>query len=188
MRPNWFIAFPIDGSFLEVVPRPPSLHRLFHRDDVHLTLTFLGSVDSGRAERAFAALQRALEIEPLAPIQLSFGAVVPMGRARAYTALSAFLNEGREAMDTILLRYRDLLAEAAELSPDRRPPKPHVTLARPARRAGEAHRAAGLAWADGLDLTRIRTRIDRVALYTWATVRTEKLFRIVREWPLTSAS
>jgi 2'-5' RNA ligase len=64
---------------------------------------------------------------------------------------------------------------------DSRPPKPHVTLARPQRRASAEERRQGLAWAARLELGHVQARLDRVALYTWDERRTEHLFRIVAE-------
>ena len=47
---------------------------------------------------------------------------------------------------------RDTITQAALGRRERRDPKPHVTLARPRRRATEAERASGLRWARALDL------------------------------------
>jgi len=62
-----------------------------------------------------------------------------------------------------------------------RPAKPHVTIARPRRAATAAHRAEGLAWARAVELGSARRRLDRIALYTWSDLRTERLFKIVAE-------
>jgi 2'-5' RNA ligase len=76
---------------------------------------------------------------------------------------------------------RDALTEAASGRREKRAPKPHITVARPRARAD---RAAGLAWASSLDLGRVETRLDRIALYTWSELRRERLFQIVAERPL----
>lgn len=181
MRPNWFFAFPIDGAFVRDLPAPPGALRLFHPQDVHLTLSFLGACGEERALGALAALDAALAAEPLAPIEVTLGEVVPMGSRRRYSALSALLARGRPEAVAALARLRDRLADAAAVARDTREPKPHVTLARPRGRASDADRAAGLAWAAGVELSGVSARLDRIALYTWGERRLTQLFHIVTE-------
>ncbi|HEU5072707.1 MAG TPA: hypothetical protein VFU02_01005, partial [Polyangiaceae bacterium] len=76
---------------------------------------------------------------------------------------------------------RDTLTEAALGRRERRAPKPHVTLARPRRKANAREREAGLSWAKQLDLSKVHATLDRVALYTWSEARRERLFQIVAE-------
>jgi 2'-5' RNA ligase len=182
MRPNWFFAFPLDGSFIATLPPPPPTFRLFPSEDVHLTLSFLGACGEAAAERALAALDATLALRPAHSVEVSLGAVVPMGPKREYSALSALLEQGRDETSALIAELRDVLSDAALGRRDQRPPKPHVTLARPGRRATEAARAAGLEWAGRLDLRAIVARLDRIALYTWAEGnRRERLFRVVAE-------
>ena len=184
-RPNFFLAFPLDGKFVLELPELPPAFRLFHPEDVHLTLSFLGGCGQTAAERALAALDAQLCAKPFDPIDVSLGAVVPMGRAGRYSALSALLERGREQTTRCIATLRDPVSEAALGRREKRAPKPHVTIARPGRRATAAARAAGLAWAQGLNLQRIEARLNRVALYTWSEGnRRERLFRILAERPL----
>jgi len=184
-RPNWFLAFPLDGRFvLELPPLPPSF-RLFHPQDVHLTLSFLGGCGEPAAQQAFAAVDAVLREKPLAGVRVSLGEVVPMGPKREYSALSALLDDGRSEMTERLAALRDVASEAALGRREKRAPKPHVTVARPQRRATSAARAAGLDWAAALDLSAVEANLDRLALYTWSEGnRRERLFRIVAERPL----
>ena len=76
---------------------------------------------------------------------------------------------------------RDPLHEAATGRLEKRPPKAHVTIARPKIRPKDADRACGLEWAQSLDLTGVSGRLDRIALYTWHEERPKRLFRIVAE-------
>ncbi len=92
MRPNWFVALqvpPLDW-FDRLVPPPPEGCRHFHRDDLHLTLAFLGAVDEDAARAGFAALRW-----PLGPQQVTLGRVVPMGSKHRFSALSALLSDAR---------------------------------------------------------------------------------------------
>jgi 2'-5' RNA ligase len=180
-RPNWFFAFPLDGAFVQDLPAPPSALRRYHAEDVHLTLAFLGGVGETGAERALAALDAQLARDTPPAIAVSLGEVVPMGSRGKYSALSALLEHGREEASACLSALRDPLTEAASGRREKRPAKPHVTIARPRARATETDREAGLQWAAALDLRAVKARLDRIALYTWSEVRRERLFRIVTE-------
>lgn len=181
-RPNWFLAFPLDGTFVQALPELPSALRLFHPEDVHLTLAFLGGCGEEGAMRALAALDARLAIDPPPATDITLGDVVPMGGSRnTYSALSALLATGRETLTATLTSHRDALTEAANDRRESRPAKPHITIARPRRRATPEDRDAGLAWAQSLDLSGVKARLDRIALFTWSDRRSERLFRIVTE-------
>jgi 2'-5' RNA ligase len=183
-RPNWFFAFPLDGSFVLDLPQVPPGFRRFHPDDVHLTLAFLGGCGEDGARRALAALDERLHMAPLAALDVTLAGIVPMGPKPAYSALCALLERGREEATGYVASTRDLLTDAALGRREQRPPKPHITIARPPLRANEARRAEGLAWARDIDLRSVACRLDRIALYTWHENRGERLFRIVEQRPL----
>ncbi|HTQ04227.1 MAG TPA: hypothetical protein VMI54_10230 [Polyangiaceae bacterium] len=180
-RPNWFFGFPFEGSFVLELPEPPAALRRFHPEDVHMTLAFLGGCGQATAERALARLDAELSRADVRSLEVSLGDVVPMGAPKRYTALSALLDDGRVAATACLTDLGGELCETALGRRPSRPAKPHVTVARPRRRAGDADRDAGLAWARTLELGSVRRTLDRIALYTWAEVRRERLFRIVAE-------
>ncbi len=181
-RPNWFFAFPIDGSFVLSLPPLPTNFRRFHPEDVHLTLAFLGGVSESAAHEALAALDARLQAAPLSTIVVSLAQVVPMGGSpRSYSALSALLDQGRAETTAAIGALRDCLTEAAAGRREKRPPKPHVSIARPRARATSADREAGLSWAAQLTLGAVHARLDRIALYTWSELRKDRLFRVVAE-------
>lgn len=180
MRPNWFFAFPLDGAFVLDLPKVPRGFRRYHPADVHLTLAFLGGCGEDGAQRALQALDARLkEVKPRR-IQVSLADVVAMGSKRKYSALSALLAEGREETEACIGALRGAPMVAAKGREEKRAPKAHVTIARPVR-AGEPERAAGLAWASGVDLRAVHATLDRVALYTWSEDRRERQFRIIVE-------
>jgi len=184
-RPNWFFAFPIDGAFVLELPALPSNFRRFEPEDVHLTLAFLGGCGESAAQRALAGLDQRLVDEPLAPMTVTLAEVVPMGGSRrTYSALSALLGQGRAEVSACISALRDLLTQTASGRTEKRPPKPHVSLARPRGRASELDREAGLSWAGALQLQGVQARLDRIALYTWSEKRRERLFQVVAERPL----
>jgi len=187
-RPNWFLAFPVDGAFVAALPPAPPRLRVFSPTDVHATLAFLGGCGQDGAERALAVLDaRLAELRP-GPVAASLAEVVPMGGSRRdYSALSALLDDGRDEMAQLIGALRPGVAEAAAGRSDLRPPKPHVTLARPMRSASGADRQAGLAWAGAVDVRGLAVTFDRIALYTWADDRPAHLFKIVAERPLAGA-
>jgi RNA 2',3'-cyclic 3'-phosphodiesterase len=180
-RPNWFFAFPLDGAFVLTLPDPPVAFRRYHGEDVHLTLAFLGGVGEAAALRALDALDRELAAQAPPALDVSLGEVVPMGSRRSYSALSALLERGRAEASACITALRDALTEAASGRREKRPAKPHVTVARPRSRASVADREAGLRWAQSLDLRAVEARLDRIALYTWTENRRERLFQIVAD-------
>jgi 2'-5' RNA ligase len=181
MRPNWFIAFPVPGEFILGLPPVPKNFRRFAVEDVHLTLAFLGSCSPEAAHAAWQALLVGLEESRYQPFDITLDTVVPMGAPKQYTALSALLGVGRESVSACIGSLRDSLADAAHVARDKRPPKPHITLARPMRRADAGDRQAGLDWAARLDLSAVALQLDRVALYTWPELRGQRLFKIAAE-------
>ena len=184
MRPNWFVAFPVPaGPWLEraLAEAPPGL-RLFHGDDLHVTLAFLGLVPEAEARAAWAVAASAAASMPA--VDATLGPGVAMGSLHRGSALSALIAEGNEPLASAIGAARTAILTAASARPDERPPKPHVTLARPTKRATLAERSAALAWAQTLDLGAPRVRIDRLALYTWSEDRAQRLFRIAAQAPL----
>lgn len=163
------------GVLLERASERPPRVRLFAPTDLHATLAFLGGCGEARARAAFATVDPAAA----APVAVTFGRVELFGHPRRGTALSATLRDGREELARRIGDRRDAALEAAGARPDPRPPRPHVTLARIARRASRQEREAALAWAAAIDLAGITATVDRLALYTWSERRPEEQFRVV---------
>jgi hypothetical protein len=102
-----------------------------------------------------------------------------MGRPSRYSALSAELSQGKQAVEQAITLVRDAMTDAAGVAREERPAKAHVTLARPTRRASNEQRRQALAWAESLALDAPPMLLFRIALYTWAHDRTTRLFRTV---------
>jgi 2'-5' RNA ligase len=190
MRPNWFIALPVPAAhwFAErVAQHPPPSVRLFHPDDVHLTVAFLGGVTEDAARRAW---QRA-DLWQQGPMQVTFGDVIGMGAPAHFTALSALLERGRAEAEEGMRACRDPMLLAAGAPPERRAIKAHVTIARPRRNASLHERSACLAWALHLPLRDVEVELGEIALYTWPEDRRDRQFMIAERRglrPLPSAA
>lgn len=176
MRPNWFIALPIAaGDWFSQLPPPPSGVRLFHPSDLHLTVAFLGPVTAEAAQRAFERVQH----WPTGILNLTLGTVQPMGPPGRASAYAARIEQGHQEVAEAIGQIRPDLYSASGSRPDHRPPLPHVTLARPQRRATDAERQQGLAWAQALNLGSPEVRVNEIALYAWAPERKQQLFEAV---------
>lgn len=179
MLPNWFVALPVDPNTISTLPAVPPGFRAFHPDDLHLTLSFLGACGAQVARQAFADFASELRGSGSVSFQASLGRVVPMGPKRRYSALSAMLDAGHSEAGAFLARFRDVVADRAGIARDERAPLPHVTVARPQRRATDEQRAVGLVWAESVILPGASFWLNRVALYTWSERRLPRLFQMV---------
>ena len=181
MRANWFVALPVPAAdwFARLAP-PPLGVRLFHPDDLHLTVAFLGAVDEAAARRAFAPASSIA----LPATEITLGDVVPMGSPRHASALSALLVEGEEAVAAAIGGVRDGACDAAGVPRDARAVLPHLTVARLGRRLPPSERTAGLRWARALALGRPRLVVSQLALFTWSTDRRARLFQTIETMAL----
>ena len=162
--PNWFIAIPVapTGWFEPPVRTPPKGFRSTHPDDLHVTVAFLGPVQETRARAAWEALRW-----NVGPRSISLGKPITLGPPINYSALVITLAD--RALEQAIARCRDAVCSAAGVLADRRPPLPHVTIARPPKLATAADREAGLTWASQLELHTHQTTLDTLALYARAT-------------------
>lgn len=178
MKPNWFVGFVVGSSpwFPALLSDLPSGIRPFHRLDLHATVAFFGAVSDQQARDGFAALPEDRE----GPIDVSLSRLRGMGSRRRPSAYALTLSEGREAVADRMGRWRDDMLAAAGARPDTRPPLPHITVARPPRRASDALHAAGKEWM-ARHAPDASLRLTRIALYTWSADRRARQFQIVDE-------
>lgn len=154
------------GAFYPKVPPPPPGFRLFHPDDLHLTVAFLGAIEPARAHRAFEAL------EVVSGPDLRIEGLRPFGPPRHYSALALTFAAAEPWIGRLTPRRAQALA-AAELPVDPRPFLPHATLARPPRHAEAKDRALGLRWAEEVQATLVGLPATPLGLglYTWSEAR-----------------
>ncbi len=185
MKPNWFVGLPVDQGrwFAPLVREPPYKVRVFHPLDIHITVAFLGAVGEERARLGWQQVAG----QHRTALTVSLGAVAPMGNPRRPSALSVLLEHGQQEVAARIGEIRQPIWQAAEARPDDRPPKPHITIARPTRSASSAQRRRAIAWAESLAPAQVELTLDRIALYTWAQDRRERQFRIVEQTQWTAA-
>ena len=184
MKPNWFIAVPItDTGWLGplLADAPPGVRR-FVPADLHMTVAFLGAC---APEAAHAAWETCAGLAlPSAVASARLGELVPMGGRRRPSAYALSVSDPAGAAAALIAAWRDPLLEAAGAPPDHRPPRPHVTVARPPRRASDAVYAQGAAWLQAQPPLSQPVVLSQVALYTWSADRRGRLFDIVAQRPL----
>jgi 2'-5' RNA ligase len=178
-RANWFVAVPVAGEVISGLPAVPDRIRLYAQGDVHCTVAFFGAVGEEAARAGWDATLQALDASRPHGFDAEFAEVVPMGPPERYSALSALFGPGNDEATALIAGLRDEACRAAGARLDTRAVKPHVTLARPMRRATARDRDAGLAWAASLGSLARRVRLEHVALYTWSADRRERMFQVV---------
>jgi len=178
MRMNWFVAIPFPLPEVEgLLARLPESCRGFHLDDLHLTVAFLGVMDPGNQAAVVAEMERIVA----APIEVRLGETRALPTRRKPSALCFELDQGRDQVAGWIGAWRDAFFAAANARPDDRPPLPHLTVARPKRSEGRIGREEGLKWLDSLEPPEHTITLDRLALFTWADDRRERLFKRVHE-------
>ena len=179
---NWFIALPLPVAAHWALPVDglPVPLRGLAAADLHLTLAFLGACGEANARRAW----RCANALRHPPIPIRPGGWRALGPSRAPSAFALVPAEGQELLAALIRRWRDPLLEAAAAPPDRRPPMPHITLARPPRRSSPAERAALFGALHEKPLPPEPALLGDLALFTWAQDRPQRLFRQVSSRPL----
>ena len=172
---NWFIGLPlpqVTGLDQALADCPKALRR-FHPHDLHVTVAFFGPVTTDSALRAWSSLG-----DLNGPLTVTLGPLQPFGSRRRPSAFAFELGQGGAAVTVLIAAHRDALRQAAGLAPENRAPRPHVTVARPARNAAAAVYEAAKRWAQTVTPPVGRLVLDRIALYTWAQDRRQRLFDI----------
>jgi RNA 2',3'-cyclic 3'-phosphodiesterase len=173
MPGNWFIALPVPaGDWFSRVTEPPPGVRRFHPDDLHITVAFLGACGRSAAEAAFEVAPK----WPLPFVNVTLGDVVAMGNPRRPNAFAALVQGGAAAISDAIVSVRDEMIMRAGARLEDRAPKPHVTIARPRRKASGPERHGAQAWAAGLELAAPTVRLSRLVLYTHSHERDVRLF------------
>ena len=103
------------------MPPTPARVRVFAPSDLHVTLGFLGRVQEAEAAKAWALIDK---YPAFRSVIGSFSRVVPLGNPRKPSALSAMIDEGRDAFSEMIAQARGPMLAAAGAPEDTRPPLP----------------------------------------------------------------
>lgn len=181
-EPNWFLALPVpfEPGWWSCGEGLPAGVRRFDPADWHLTVSFLGPCGSERAWAAWTALARCSH----PPISVGAAGWRALGPAARPSACALTLATGAAAAAELLRRWGAAARHAAGLPEERRPPLPHITLARPLRRHAAALRRPLADWMAAAPVPTAPLTLDRIALFTWATDRRLGLFQILAARPL----
>lgn len=187
---NWFIGWPADHwtpadavtRMQAALPLPPA-SRPMTGDDLHVTLAFLGACGEQAAQQAFdCALVQARTMPTTIDLQARAWAL--LGSSQSPSAVALEMADSGGEIQRLIADHRPQLYDAAQARPDRRPPRPHVTVARLDRRLPTSPRHQ-LAHALGQrPPPEARLSLNALALFTWTEQRDERLFRRVRFCPL----
>lgn len=176
---NWFIgvALPAEAGWIHAAQDLPEGVRRFHPLDLHITVAFLGPCGEAKAHRAWQAITS--HVHP--PVVAGAKAWHALGHPQRPSAFGLVLGSGFSALADLMQHWgRDALA-AAERPAAQRVPLPHVTLARPSRRGGDAARTAMQRWITHAPVPTTPALLEHLALYTWAHPRHERLFQVVAQ-------
>lgn len=178
--PNWFIALPFPPAALPpgTLRERPEGARLVERDDLHVTVAFLGAVGENRALAAWAELADCDEAAPTAAL----GPRACFGNPRRPSAFGLELDPGGSGtLARFIAAWRDPLRAATGLAPERRGVRPHVTLGRPPRRAGRSWDRRLSAWLQ-VPTPAASVTFEQIALYTRAEAHSQRRFQTPRRY------
>lgn len=176
---NWFIGLvvPEQAGWIAVASGIPPGVRRFHPLDLHLTVAFLGPCGAERAQAAWQALVQ--ERHP--SITAEAGSWLALGSPRRPSAFGLGLGRGHSNTAALMAHWGPAALAAANRPAEQRAPLPHITLARPTRRGGDAARAAMEGWIAQAPTPTTPAQLEHLALFTWAADRTERLFQVVAQ-------
>jgi 2'-5' RNA ligase len=176
---NWFLGWkpsgPLDWLFQLRQGAPHSI-RWFHPDDCHVTLAFFGRLSVERVREIGDRLATT------APEQIgaSLGLPLLLPTPRRFSALAFFVES--ESMQNAIAEQRDQWMALAGLPAETRDPLPHLTFARPDRRAPFAQLRAIRAWMEKLPFPRdLPVTFEGPMLFTWSDDRALRQFKVVMQ-------
>lgn len=174
---NWFVGIPVPArSWLPgVLEKLPGDVRGFVPEDVHMTVAFLGQLSPDRQPAVLDVLASVRS----APVHITLGRLVALPTRTRFSALSYEIDQGKPICEALIHRWRDPFIRAAHARPDHRPPRPHITIARPHRKAGAAARQRILDAIAKTSPPKDLLWLESMALFSWAWNRRERQFRIV---------
>lgn len=168
MTPNWFVAWPVTGAdewLAALEAGAPGGLRFLAPADLHITLAFLGPYRPEMLKKITSLLKGL----PIRELEVAPDKMVALPQPRRFSALAFTLGAGRLDVEAQITKWRDRICREAGAKIETSPPLPHLTVARPVRRIGEADRDAALEWQEQLPAqTGIKLRLERPRIWSWA--------------------
>jgi 2'-5' RNA ligase len=175
---NWFLAWPValPVDWLAYLQQDaPSGLRWFHPLDCHVTLVFFGRLAPDLAQEISARLSTCAPrhfVAKLGPLHL-------LPSPRRFSAISFAIDAEDGALARAIAEERDPWRALAALPPENRKPLPHLTVARPDRRAHPSALRHIRTWSEKVQPPSFPVSVGHLSLYTWALDRAERQFRVV---------
>jgi len=179
-RGNYFACLPVrfpGDPWLALKSDAPEALRWFHPDDLHLTVAFFGRENPDR----IPAVREVLAGVPCIGTTVTLGALRLLPRPRRFSALSFQIQAGHEEIAGLIAAWRGPLLEAAGRPPDVRPPLPHLTIARPARRHPDFRSGRIARWAAALTPPAAPISVQAPVLFGWSAERPRRQFRVLED-------
>lgn len=174
---NWFLGWKPGGPLdwiADLRRGAPHAIRWLQPEDCHVTLAFFGRLSGEKVGEICERLAATAPQQTPATI----GKPLLLPNARRFSAL-AFSIES-EALRNAIAEQRDPWMTLADRPPEHRDPLPHLTFARPDRRASSAQLRAIRNWMDELNPPRdSAAAFEGPMLFTWADDRTQRQFKVV---------
>ena len=174
---NWFLGWKPQGLLewiADLRHGAPHGIRWFHPEDCHVTLAFFGRLPADKIHRVVEVL----EASASQSIAATIGQPLLLPSARRFSSLSFLIESG--PLRNAMAEQRDEWMGLAGLPPERRDPLPHLTFARPDRRASGAEIRAVRTWMEQLQPpNELEVTFEGPALFTWADDRTQRQFKVV---------
>jgi RNA 2',3'-cyclic 3'-phosphodiesterase len=176
LRVRAFFGLPVPGPqreqlapFLNACAQAAPNFRWTPKDNLHLTIRFVGNVDRGLVESVADALAQS----PLAAFDMELGDVGSFGRGRAARVVWLGLRAGAEAATELAALVEEECVRVG-LAAESRPYTAHLTLAR-------ARPRGGATMPDLPALPRLTPwRADRLVLYSSRLMRTGAVYEALR--------
>lgn len=179
MTPNWFVAWPVSGAeewLASLEAQAPGGLNFLHPADLHITLAFLGRYEPGLLSKISLLIKNS----SLKEVEIKLGEFIALPQPRRFSALSFLLGTGKTDVEGQIAKWRDRICREAGAKSDTRAPLPHLTVARPDRRIGEADRDAALEWIENFPSQKeVTLRLERPRLYTWAERGADTRYQIL---------
>jgi 2'-5' RNA ligase len=175
---NWFLAWPAalpQHWISKLQSEAPAALRWFHPLDCHVTLVFFGRIALELADEISERLVQSVPqqfIAKLGPLHL-------LPSPRRFSAISFAIDADDGALARAIAEQRDEWRSLAALPPEHREPLPHLTVARPERRAHPSAFRRIQHWAEKVEPHPGPVPVGPLSLYTWSLDRTKRQFRVI---------